>query len=53
MAEFCKRCFVETWHPTEEEIAKIVMSNDLDYCEGCGICDHVVEYIDMSEKVKE
>lgn len=37
MAEFCKKCFIEIFAPSPEEVATIVLSDedDLDYCEGC------------------
>ena len=35
MAELCRKCFIEIWHPTQEEIDNIVMSEDNDMCEGC------------------
>lgn len=45
MAEFCKDCFIEHLHPTASEICRIVMSEEEDYCEGCGQFKPFVLYI--------
>jgi hypothetical protein len=49
MAEFCRKCFIETFYPNAYEREHIVMSEDNDFCEGC--MDHVpyVDYIDLSD----
>ena len=49
MAEFCKECFIRNFHPTEKEIKGIVLSEDNDYCEGCGEIKPVVEYLTNDE----
>lgn len=40
MAELCKKCFIETWHPYYDDISlleeDIVMSEHSELCEGCG-----------------
>lgn len=35
MAELCRECFIKTWHPSQEDIDNIVMSEDFDMCESC------------------
>lgn len=47
MAELCRDCFIEIWHPSEEEINHIVMSgeDDLYFCEGCMGYGRYVKYI--------
>lgn len=49
MAELCRKCFIETWHPNAYDIEHIVMSNDNDFCEGCMDCVPYVDYIDTSD----
>lgn len=49
MAELCRKCFIETWHPNAYDIDHIVMSDDNDFCEGCMDCVPYVDYIDTSE----
>lgn len=53
MAEFCKACFISCLHPSRDEIDHIVMSEDVDLCEGCGKVLPVVAYIDMDVGVRE
>ena len=36
MAELCRKCFIEQFKPSQEEINRIVMSKEKDVCEGCG-----------------
>ena len=59
MAELCRECFIETWHPymkntgdTEEDI---VMSEDSTVCEGCGkflpYVHHVGKFKDFDDGV--
>lgn len=45
MAELCKECFIKIWHPDEDDIANIVISEETTLCEGCGEIDLYVEYI--------
>lgn len=45
MAEFCRECFIGHLHPSEDEIKRIVVSDDLDLCEGCGEYRKVVTQI--------
>lgn len=49
MAELCRKCFIETWHPNAYDIEHIVMSEDNDYCEGCMDCVPYVDYIDEGD----
>ena len=49
MAEFCRECFIKAWHPSQNEIDHIVMSNDNDFCEGCMNCGLYVLYIGEHE----
>ena len=49
MAELCRKCFIETWHPNAYDIEHIVMSEDNDFCEGCMDCVPYVNYIDSSD----
>lgn len=44
LAEFCKDCFYKLG-ATLMEHEKLIVSDDLDLCEGCGQWKHVVEYI--------
>lgn len=45
MAEFCKECFIDLLCPSEDEINRIILSDDEDLCEGCGQYKKVVSYI--------
>ena len=49
MAELCRKCFIETWHPNAYDIEHIVMSDENDFCEGCMDCVPYVDYIDTSD----
>ena len=49
MAEFCRECFIKYLGPTQDEINRIVMSDDNDFCEGCMDCDLYVLYIGDKE----
>ena len=49
MAEFCRKCFIETFRPSKEEEQKIIMSEESDLCEGCGEVKPFVLYV--AEKV--
>ena len=35
MAEFCRECFIKYLGPTQDEINRIIMSDDDDFCESC------------------
>lgn len=52
MAEFCKRCFIDTWRPNKYDSKHIVLTADNDFCESCGKIGPVVEYIDMDNYKK-
>lgn len=41
MAEFCKRCFKERIAPYEL-VENLVLSDDVDFCEGCGEFKQIV-----------
>lgn len=47
MAELCKKCFLECWHPLDAAgIEKdIVLSEECEICEGCGDCVPYVHHI--------
>lgn len=45
MAEFCRKCFIETFRPTREEEQNIIMSAESDLCEGCGEVKPFVLYV--------
>ena len=45
MAEFCKECFIENLCASEDEVKRIVVSEDECLCEGCGKIKRYVEYI--------
>ena len=49
MAELCRKCFIETWHPNAYDIEHIVMSEENDFCEGCLDCVPYVDYIDTCD----
>ena len=51
MAELCRKCFIETWHPNAYDIEHIVMSEDNDFCEGCMDCVPYVDHIDDGDKI--
>ena len=51
MAELCRKCFIETWHPNAYDLEHIVMSEDNDFCEGCMDCVPYVDYIDDDDKI--
>lgn len=54
MAEFCRECFIRYLLPDPMDIPYIVMSEDDDFCEGCGKISPVVLYIDKrSEREKK
>ena len=48
MAELCRKCFIETWHPNAYDIEHLVMSEENDFCEGCMDCVPYVSRIDLS-----
>ena len=50
MAEFCKECFIKHLKPTKEEEEHIILSEEVDFCEGCGNYDYVVEGIDLNAR---
>lgn len=45
MAELCRECFIRVWHPSQEDIDNIVMSDDNEFCEGCMKCGPYVHHI--------
>ena len=49
MAEFCRECFIKTWHPNAYDKEHIVMSEYNEFCEGCMDCVPYVDYIDSSD----
>lgn len=51
MAELCKKCFIEFFHPSQYDIDHIVMSKDNDFCEGCMNCGPYVDHIGTDEEV--
>lgn len=51
MAEFCRDCFIKFLCPTPPDIDRIVMTDDDDFCEGCGEYKPVVEYIMPEEPI--
>lgn len=53
MAEFCRECFIRCLLPDPKDIPYIVMSEDNDFCEGCGKVAPVVLYIDRNLKGKK
>lgn len=46
MAEFCRECFIKVFRHTQDEIDHIVMSDDIDFCEGCAEWKPYVLYIE-------
>lgn len=50
MADFCKECFIKAFRPSQEDIEKIVLSDDDYLCEGCGRYKKVVDYIGDAPK---
>lgn len=50
MAEFCRKCFIDTFHPSREEIERIVMSDDEFMCEGCMEWGQYVNYLAQQKK---
>ena len=52
MAELCKKCFIETWHPSQYDIDHIVMSEDNCFCEGCMSWGQYVDRISTDSNVK-
>ena len=50
MAEFCKECFKDVFHPSKDEYDRIVLSVDNDFCEGCMNC---TQYVDHFAKTVE
>lgn len=51
MAELCKKCFIEFFHPSQYDIDHIVMSKDNDFCESCMNCGPYVDHIGTDEEV--
>jgi len=51
MAELCKKCFIDFFHPSQYDIDHIVMSKDNDFCEGCMNCGPYVDHIGTDEEV--
>ena len=49
IAEFCKHCFLTQLNPNENE-DNLVMTEDLDLCEGCGNITNVVLYVKDGDK---
>lgn len=49
MAEFCRKCFIETFYPNAYDRHHIVMSEYNEFCEGCMDCVPYVDYIDSSD----
>lgn len=45
MAELCRKCFIEIWKPSQDDIDNIVMSEDNDICECCMECGPYVDHI--------
>lgn len=45
MAELCRKCFIELWHPSQYDIDHIVMSKDETMCEGCMTWGPYVDHI--------
>lgn len=44
MAEYCKACFEKDFNEIEKG-KKIVMSREMDICEGCGKYDYTVDRV--------
>lgn len=46
MAEFCKECFLDKICAPSDKMdeSRLIMSEELDFCEGCGNVDFVVVY---------
>lgn len=53
MAEFCRECFIKTFRPTQDEINRIVMTKEIDLCEGCGEWKPVVSYLRRRTKLDD
>lgn len=57
MAELCKKCFIEAFHPYIEDISTIeediVMSEECEICEGCGDCVPYVHHLGKDISCKE
>lgn len=53
MAEFCRECFINHLGPSQDEIDRIVMSEEYDLCEGCGNWGPYVDYIDCEDLAKK
>ena len=53
MAEFCRECFIKYLLPDPMDIPYLVMSQDKDFCEGCGKVVPVVLYVDTERKKKK
>lgn len=51
MAEFCRKCFIDTWKPNKYDIDHIIMSEDWDICEGCGNIGPYVDHIGLDEEL--
>lgn len=53
MAEFCRKCFIDTFLPSYDEIERIVMSEDNDMCEGCMEWGQYVEYLAETKEIAD
>ena len=53
MAEFCRKCFIDTFHPSREEIERIVMSDDEFMCEGCTEWGQYVDYLAPTKEMAD
>ncbi len=51
MAELCRQCFVEIWHPSQYDIDHIIMSEDNDMCESCMNWGPYVDNIGTDDEV--
>lgn len=46
MAEFCKKCFDESFSNLVGYNEKVIISKEKDLCEGCGGWDYVVDRVE-------
>ena len=53
MAEFCRKCFINTFRPSREEIERIVMSDDEFMCEGCTEWGQYVDYLAPTKEMAD
>lgn len=53
MAEFCRKCFIESLYPSQEDIDLIVMSEDETMCEGCMNWGQYVDYLAPTKRIAE